>query len=165
MGTGGGQYIYYDGTNLNLTGYGNVIQSGSWLVRCSATQYATDAVRSGGYIQWSTDIGAVGTNYFVSDERKKDNIVESSTDALPVINAIKTIAFDWKEDSGQEGHVEVGVSAQRLQKVNPRFVAELTDGTLMVRDPEILPYLIKAVQEQQSIIEDLKARITALEAK
>lgn len=114
--------------------------------------------RANNYLEVSTDIGAVGVTYFTSDENKKENISPSTAAALPVIDAIKTIEYDWKPESGQEGHVNIGVSAQQLRTVNPDFVAELSDGGLMVKDNSILPYLIKAIQE-------LKAEVAALKAK
>ena len=121
--------------------------------------------RAAGYLEWITDIGAVGTNYFVSDIRKKRNVQPSTTPALPVINAIELIDFDWAEGNGEQGHVNVGVSAQQLQTVNEQFVAELSDGTLMVRDPIIFPFLIKAIQEQQAIITQQQATISAMETR
>jgi hypothetical protein len=123
-----------------------------------------NALRADGYIEWQSDIGAIGTTYFSSDIRKKRNIQPSTTPALPVINAIELIDFDWAEGSGEKGHVNVGVSAQQLKTVNEQFVAELSDGSLMVRDPKIFPFLIKAIQEQQAIISAMEARLAALEA-
>jgi hypothetical protein len=143
---------------------GSASRGGSGYAVASPDDSIANAIRAGGYIEWQSDIGSIGTNYFVSDIRKKQNIQPSTTSALPVINAIELIEFDFAEGSGEEGHVDVGVSAQQLQTVNEQFVAELSDGTLMVRDPKIFPYLIKAIQEQQAIISAMEARLAALEA-
>ena len=123
-----------------------------------------NAVRANGYIEWSTDIGAIGTSYFVSDERKKENIAPATKQSSEVIEAIQFIEFDWKPDSGGEGHVEVGVSAQQLQTIDPRLVSTLSDDTLMVNEPALVSHLAKALQEALTKIEALEARLIALEA-
>lgn len=123
-----------------------------------------NAVRAAGYIEWSTDIGAIGTNYFVSDSRKKENIVPSTYSSLGLVEQIEFVEFDWKPDAGEEGHVQVGVIAQQLQQLDSRLVAELSDGSLMIKEPALVTHLAKAIQEQQAIITALTARIAALEA-
>jgi hypothetical protein len=109
-----------------------------------------------------------------SDERLKENIVESTVDGLSIINAMRLISFNWK-NSGE--YQALGFSAQQLQTICEDFVnavkqpkgAELED-ILQVRDFNILPYTIKAIQElsqkineQQEIIKDLTKRIDLLE--
>ena len=151
------------GTKMLFTN--SAARGGSGYPVASPDDSIANAIRSSGYIEWASDIGSIGTNYFVSDIRKKQNIQPSTTPALPVINAIELIDFDWAEGSGEKGHVNVGVSAQQLKTVNEQFVAELSDGSLMVRDPKIFPFLIKAIQEQQAIISAMEARLAALESK
>jgi hypothetical protein len=123
-----------------------------------------NAVRKSGYIEWQTDAGAVGTNYFTSDVRKKDNIGPATKQSSEVIEAIQFIEFDWKPDSGGEGHVEVGVSAQQLQTIDPRLVSTLSDDTLMVNEPALVSHMAKALQEALTKIEAMEARLIALEA-
>jgi len=101
-----------------------------------------------------------------SDERLKDNIVDASS-ALSKIDSVKIRSFDWKETGN---HVDFGVIAQELITVAPECVTEgqdNEDGTMKtswaVDTSALVPALIKAIQEQQTIINDLKARITALE--
>lgn len=121
--------------------------------------------RYSGYLEWYSDVGAIGTNYFNSDIRKKDNITKSNISAINIIRQIEFISFDWKPDSGSEGHVKVGVSAQQLKTVEDTFVRELSDSTLMVHEPSVMPYLAKAIQEQQEIIETQQKRIDSLEER
>ena len=123
-----------------------------------------NAIRANGYIEWQTDIGAVGTNYFTSDERKKENIAPATKQSSEVIEAIQFIEFDWKPDSGGEGHVDVGVSAQQLQTIDPRLVSTLSDDMLMVNEPALVSHMAKALQEALTKIEALEARLVALEA-
>lgn len=121
--------------------------------------------RYSGYLEWYSDVGAIGTTYFNSDIRKKDNISKSNISAINIIKQIEFISFDWKPDSGGEGHVKVGVSAQQLKTVEDTFVRELSDSTLMVHEPSVMPYLAKAIQEQQEIIETQQKRIDSLEER
>ena len=104
-----------------------------------------------------------------SDIREKTNI-ESITDSLVKIKSLRPVEFDWIE-SGE--HCKAGFVAQEVETVFPEFVVEN-----MARDGEeerkgltggmtggIIPHLVKAIQEQQTLIEALTARIEALEAK
>jgi hypothetical protein len=117
--------------------------------------------RAAGYLEWITDIGAVGTNYFVSDIRKKTNIAPSVFNSTAVIAGIEFIKFDWKPESGNQGHVDVGMSAQQLQELDPRLVNELSDGGLMVNEPALVAHMAKAIKE---ILNDLTALKTEFEA-
>ncbi|MCE4564665.1 tail fiber domain-containing protein [Maribellus sp. CM-23] len=58
---------------------------------------------------------------------------------------------------------QLGLIAQEVQKIIPEIVTEKEDGTLGIRYTEFIPVLIKAVQEQQAEIDDLRARIEKLE--
>ena len=97
-----------------------------------------------------------------SDRRMKENIVDASSQ-LDVINNIQVREFDWKTN----GHHEVGMIAQELNDVIPNVVQEggddVTEEPWSVDYGKLTPYLIKAIQEQQTIIDDLKTRIETLE--
>ncbi|WP_159521665.1 tail fiber domain-containing protein [Sunxiuqinia indica] len=58
---------------------------------------------------------------------------------------------------------QLGLIAQEVQEVFPEIVSEREDGALGIRYTELIPVLIKAMQEQQAEIDDLKARIEKLE--
>jgi len=83
--------------------------------------------------------------------------------------ALKPRRFDWKNGDAQN---VAGFIAQEVQEVLPELVTDyvynqdeegnnVTKKSLKMGD--ILPTLVKAIQEQQAIIETLTARITALE--
>jgi hypothetical protein len=130
----------------------------------SGSDSVANATRANGYIEWITDVGAIGTSYFVSDIRKKENITPCTFNSSELISKIEFIGFDWKPDSGSTGRVDVGVSAQQLQDLDARLVSELSDGSLMVNEPSLVAHLAKAIQEQQAIITALTARVVALES-
>jgi hypothetical protein len=153
--------MYFTSNRLYFNGIGSV-NSGSGYVMVSTDDSIGSAVRRGGqsgYIEWVTPGFAVGTNYFYSDERVKENIVPSSKVALSVINNIKIISFDWKPQSGNNGHIDIGFSGQQLKQLDSRFVNELSDGGLMVSEPVLIPYLTKAIQELSQKIELLERKI------
>jgi hypothetical protein len=143
--------------------YGIASRGTSGFAVASTNDSVGGLVRQSGYIEIVTDVGAVGVNYFLSDERKKENITPCEKTSSDLIKDINFIQFDWKEGSGNTGHVDVGVSAQQLQSLDNRLVNELSDGSLMVNEPALVTHLAKALQEQQAIITELKTRIEALE--
>ena len=103
-----------------------------------------------------------------SDVRLKKNIVDAPS-AINKILSAQVVSHDWINDVA---HVEYGFVAQDLQDTIPQAVIEGTDkenGSIdmpwSVDYSKIVPLLVKSIQEQQTIINDLKARITALEAK
>ena len=145
--------------------YGNSPRyEGGYYINCPDTSIGR-VLRASGYLEWTSDVGAIGTNYFLSDIRKKENITLSTFNSSALISKIEFIGFDWKPDSGNSGHVDVGVSAQQLQTLDNRLVNELSDGSLVVNEPALVAHMAKALQEQQAIITALTARIEALEAK
>ena len=98
-----------------------------------------------------------------SDERLKENIV----DATPKLNEIKQIKvrnFNFKGEDLKQ----IGVVAQELEPIFPALVKEREvpghDNPIKtVKYSVMVPILIKAMQEQQTIIDDLKSRLETLE--
>lgn len=96
-----------------------------------------------------------------SDRRLKENIVDLPTQ-LDNILALRPVEFDYIESEGG-GH-QISFIAQEIEEVYPDAVGERPDGmkTLTGWD-KTTARLVKAIQEQQAIIDDLKARIETLE--
>jgi len=103
----------------------------------------------------------------LSDAREKTNI-QPMSGSLDKISALKPVAFDWIK-SGE--HVNSGFIAQDVEVVFPEFVVdnmsnegeEVRKGLTGGMTGGIIPHLVKAIQEQQALITQLTARITALE--
>lgn len=100
--------------------------------------------------------GGTTTSYLnLSDERAKENIVPAP-DATSLVKAIQVRSFDWKT-SGK--HIAHGVVAQELNTVVPDAVSVGNDETpWMVDRAELVPLLIKALQESLARIEALENR-------
>jgi hypothetical protein len=106
-----------------------------------------------------------------SDVKLKDNIVDA-TPKLVDLMQIKVRNYNLKSDPT---HKQIGVIAQELEQVFPALVEESRDTdadgndlgttTKAVKYSVFVPMLIKAIQEQQTLIETLTTRLTALEGK
>ena len=95
-----------------------------------------------------------------SDISLKENI-RDLTGGLDLINQIKPRVFDWKEEG--RGSDKVGFIAQEIEEIKPEWVAE-KEGIKLLNSylPNTIPYLIKAIQEQQTQIEALQSEINTL---
>ena len=102
----------------------------------------------------------------LSDEREKKNIVDIPH-GLKTIMSLKPRCFDWNGD--EEANGVFGFIAQEVETVLPSLIGEYKKDEGVTRKSlsqvELIPVLTKAIQEQQTLIEALTARITALEAK
>jgi hypothetical protein len=119
-----------------------------------------------------TQVGAItsnGTNTTYttsSDYRLKENIAPM-VGALDTVTALKPVTYKWKA-TGEDGQ---GFIAHELQAVVPDAVVGEKDavdeeGNIKPQGVDtsfLVATLTAAIQEQQIIINDLKARITALE--
>ena len=96
-----------------------------------------------------------------SDSRLKKNI-EDLPSQLDKINALRPVEFDYIKS----GEHQIGFIAQEVREVYPDLVAAGEDEMLTVIGlGKTEARLIKAIQEQQTIINELKTRIEALESK
>ena len=105
----------------------------------------------------------------LSDQRVKENI-KPIPYGLNEIKKLKPITFTFI--AHPELEPTYGFIAQEVELVLPELVGnekdnKAEDGTpyKTLKMGDMLPVLVKAIQEQQTIIEDLKARIETLEAK
>jgi hypothetical protein len=104
----------------------------------------------------------------VSDYRLKENIIPI-TDALNKVAQLNPVTYKWKSN-GLDGQ---GFIAHELQEVVPDCVSGEKDAVDADGNPQyqgidtsfLVATLTAAIQEQQALITDLTARITALEAK
>ena len=115
-----------------------------------------------------------------SDRRLKTNIADTTMSAIDKIKQVRIVDFNWNDPSDTSYNNRnargtwTGVIAQELIDVfpfavnAPRKEEDLSIDTesekkWQVDQANLVPVLMKAIQEQQTQIEELKARITALE--
>ena len=94
----------------------------------------------------------------VSDRRYKTNIKDSKVSGLDVINNLKTYSYR-KEYDGKIEDIACGIMAQDVQKYAPEAFFENPDGAYSYRTFELVPYLIKAIQELNQKIEKMEKTI------
>ena len=94
-------------------------------------------------------------NKEISDRRYKHNIEASTVSGLAVINKLKTYSYR-KEYDGKIEDIACGIMAQDVQKYVPEAFYENPDGAYSYRTFELVPYLIKAIQELNQKVERLK---------
>ena len=131
--------------------------TGSFYVGC----YAGTSLRGG-----LRNDGSGGMSlYSASDRRLKENIVNFDINALSIIKAIQTRKYNFIGFEKQKA----GFIAQELLEVYPAAVAGDPNGDpekepLMINHDELTPVVIKAIQEQQQLIEQQQAEIINLKA-
>ena len=87
-----------------------------------------------------------------SDRRYKTNIKDSTVSGLGVINNLKTYSYR-KEYDGKIENIACGIMAQDVQKYAPEAFWENPDGVYTYKVFELVPYLIKAIQELNQKLE------------
>jgi hypothetical protein len=104
-----------------------------------------------------------------SDYRLKENVTPM-VNALNKIAKLKPVTYTWKNTNGEQGE---GFIAHELAEVCPLAVSGKKDevnedGSIKPQGIDtsfLVATLTAAIQEQQTIINDLKARIAVLETK
>jgi hypothetical protein len=106
-----------------------------------------------------------GTLFNTSDRRLKTNI-SSLKYGLNEVLKLNPVNFNWK-NRPEESKKTLGLIAQEVQPIISEIVTVGDDKnqTLSVSYTELIPILIKAIQEQQAIIESLKKRIEKIEGQ
>ena len=122
----------------------------------------------------ASKIYCVGGVTTTSDIRYKKNITTISA-PLDIISQLRGTSYEFRTDEfPQKGFSEgkqLGVIAQEVEKVLPELVTTGTDGYKSVNYDGFIPVLIEGMKAQQTqielqqqIIEQLDARLKALEA-
>jgi hypothetical protein len=119
------------------------------------------------YVSYGGNIYATNTTITgISDARLKENIRDLD-DGLASVMALQPRKFDWKEGKGADIKNARGFIAQEFETVFPDLIDEWKDPAPEGEEPykavraDLIPVLVKAIQEQQAIIESLKARLDA----
>jgi hypothetical protein len=181
--SGGRRFYNYDGGAGNQNGLGldmggnsyeyslffayGVSESG----RTSIGSYDGTTYRTKMTIYGSGNIGApTGSNiYNASDFRLKKNIVTLSN-GIDTILGLNPVKFNWLDNYVKDENNKdlLGFIAQEVVKIIPEAVESFSDGSdiiladrvvknpLRVNEKFIIPYLVKAIQEQQKQINELK---------
>lgn len=103
------------------------------------------------------------------DRNLKENIVaiESGIDA---VMELTPVAFDYTHPMFNDRRKHNGFIAQQVEEVVPNAVSEITQndmpgiepGFLKINYNELVPVLVKAIQEQQQQIQELKEQLSRI---
>jgi hypothetical protein len=147
------------------------------------SNYMFGAYKTSGGFVWIYRIFSNGTVSGRSDARWKKNIETTRNGYIEDLCKLRVVKYNWynHEDDAPK---ELGLIAQEVEEVFPNLIqidpviakreVEQEDGTIIEEEFEdgvsrsiktsVLPFmLLKAIQEQQEQIEELKSRIEQLE--
>jgi hypothetical protein len=148
----------------------------------NATNYMFGAYKTSGGFVWIYRIFSNGTVSARSDARWKKNIETTRNGYIDDLCKLRVVKYNWynHEDDAPK---ELGLIAQEVEEVFPNLIqidpviakreVEQEDGTIIEEEFEdgvsrsiktsVLPFmLLKAIQEQQAQIEELKVQIDSL---
>lgn len=125
------------------------LYSGSYKKVDSSNGYMYFYAKGDNYYDW------IPMNKEISDRRYKSNIEASTVSSLDIIEKLKTYSYR-KEYDGKIEDIACGIMAQDVQKYVPEAFFENPDGAYSYRTFELVPYLIKAIQELNQKIEKLE---------
>lgn len=108
----------------------------------------------------------------LSDEKLKENIVDANSQWND-IKALQVRNYNFKAETGNPTHSQIGVIAQEVELVSPGLVTELPDideaendlgtTTKSVNYSVLYMKAVKALQEAMTRIEQLETRVAQLE--
>jgi hypothetical protein len=141
-------------------------QSGSLLGSISLSKtYSSGTItylyfeRDSGSVVGSISYNGSATAYNTSsDARLKD--ITGEARGLEVINKLNPVAYNWKAD----GQADEGLIAQEVLDIVPNAVSGSEEDMYQMDYSKLVVHLVAGMKEQQTIIESLEARITALES-
>lgn len=158
-----GNGIYYNASNLAFAQTQGVFPI-SFCYRISGGRY---------YLIANNDTNTLGTiNWTPSDRRIKQDILPISNDILDKFYSINVYKFNWNDKAPSfldRELINVGVIADELKNIIPDAVDDFgSDGDepnrwATVEYEKIVPYAIAAIQDLNSKIQALEARIAELE--
>jgi hypothetical protein len=134
---------------------------------CGANQAIMQA--DGNFVVYNSGV-PVGSSSggFPSDERLKWCVEPTAVDALELLGRLNVVNFRWLPGTPQHAQrgnqIETGLIAQAVREQIPTLVTAYGSGeseTLLLNKTEIVPLLIKAVQELSGQIHSLRQKIRA----
>ncbi len=158
------------GFAVSASGYFTATSAGSTNATSTNHVYSTGAGAYRFYVGMGGTINATSTTITgISDQRLKENIRDLD-DGLNVVMALKPRKFDWKAGKGQDIKNARGFIAQEFEQVLPDMIETWKDPAPEGEEPykavnaNLIPTLVKAIQELHAIVATLQADVAALKA-
>jgi hypothetical protein len=99
-------------------------------------------------------IGYSSTSWTGNSDIRLKNVINPITDATSKLSTLNPIVFSWKSDSTNRENL--GLVAQDVEKVFPQVIDVNSEDMLGIRYSELIPVLVKAIQEVKAEIDELK---------
>jgi hypothetical protein len=126
------------------------------------------------YIRSNGNVENTNNSYgAISDIKLKENIVDANSQ-WDDLKALQVRNYNFKKETGQQTHPQIGLVAQEAELVSPGLVSESPDrdadgndlGTVTKSVNYSVLYMkaVKALQEAMERIETLEAKVAALES-
>ena len=127
--------------------------------------YATTGKVGPTSVMWWNQIDSVRSSS--SDKRLKTNIKPTKVKALDTLNNIEMVEFNWKKDNKFE---KIGAIAQQVNSVDENLVVideidKSNNNYLRIKYYDIIPYLIKGIQELSEENTNLKSQLKEMNKK
>ena len=171
--TSGGDFLIGTNDAAQGSGNGNKLVAGGavWVVNAATADgfsyYNSSAAAYRFYVSSAGTISATNTTISaISDQRLKENIQDLDV-GLDKILALKPRKFDWKEGKGKDIKGDRGWIAQEFEQVFPDMIDEWKDPAPEGEEPyksvraDLIPVLVKAIQELKAEVDSLKAQLEA----
>ncbi len=150
--------FFNDGDNQDR--YGIQIQGGA--DDASGTTYYVNALDGNGdQVGYIANTSGTFALTDISDSRTKTNIQDTGVAGLETIMQLRVVDFNRKADS--DGPLITGFIAQEVQEVYPNIVTEGKNGYLGITKENLIPVLVKAMQEQQQELQSVKNLAASLQ--
>ena len=163
-----------NGVWINGNNQGSEINSVGYIFRTSSGEEGGKAYGSGdGEITFEHPNGSVtlniqGTIEQLSDKRAKENVSDISySESLNFIRNLRPRRFNFVNEEGNEQYGFIAQEIEKIQKI--KGIVSTKEGTLpngkrvsdmkSVKYEQIIPFLVKVVQEQDQQINEMKNKL------
>jgi hypothetical protein len=107
----------------------------------------------------------------LSDIRLKKNVIDiAQIESLRVVNALRPVTFDWKDDifnESKRNKKDAGFIAQEVEEIIPCAVSDYVTSDVNykhIKHERILPYLVGSIQKLTRENDELRNRLTQIES-
>jgi len=174
MGAAGNRaYLGMKRETASTSGACGSIQSFNGTNAIASIDFQSNGANNSGFIQtytWSAGssvqgpyVNTGGTSWTTASDETLKDIIAPIEEATSKLSGLRTVFGKYKTD--HDDVRRIFLIAQDVQAVLPEAVSTDGNGKLGLNYQDLVPVLVKAIQEQQALITALTARIEALENK
>lgn len=134
--------------------------SGTTYMKGAAGSHWWEIQTSGSAYHFKSGVAFFVTTNNASDRRMKEAIANTARHGLGVVDALRVVDYQWRpiSPSYDGGVTHTGFIAQEVAQVVPDAVEDAM-GALFLHKQELIPYLVKAVQELHAEVQSLKQQL------